>query len=159
MSYDGSRHPDFEKIHAAFLQHYSKDPAFGEARYAEWVKLSGLDETQSYYAQGAARAAKSKQSFEWAKFLLQFVKEDQDARYYKVEALFPVESMNGGPPFTRDEILQAARSLTGKPSNLNHDEAHSFSLKEVEVVAAQFEDDCVECLVRVLKSSPLNWHD
>ena len=155
MSYDGSRHPDFEKIHAAFLQHYSKDPAFGEARYAEWVKLSGLDETQSYYAQGAARAAKSKQSFEWAKFLLQFVKEDQDARYYKVEALFPVESMNGGPPFTRDEILQAARSLTGKPSNLNHDETHSFSLKEVEVVAAQFEDDCVECLVRVLKSSPL----
>ena len=159
MSYDGSRHPDFEKIHAAFLQHYSKDPAFGEARYVEWVKLSGLDETQSYYAQGAARAAKSKQSFEWAKFLLQFVKEDQDARYYKVEALFPVESMNGGPPFTRDEILQAARSLTGKPSNLNHDGTHPFSLKEVEVVAAQFEDDCVECLVRVLKSSPLNWHD
>ncbi len=101
------------------------------------------------------RAAKSKQSFEWAKFLLQFVKEDQDARYYKVEALFPVESMNGGPPFTRDEILQAARSLTGKPSNLNHDGANPFPLKEVEVVASQFEDDCVECLVRVLKSSPL----
>jgi hypothetical protein len=150
-----ARHPDFEKIHAAFLQHYSKDPAFGEARYVEWVKLSGLDENQSYYAQGAARAEKSKQSFEWAKFLLQFVKEDQDARYYKVEALFPVESMNGGPPFTRDEILQAARSLTGKPSNLNHDGANPFSLIEVEVVAAQFEDDCVECLVRVLKSSPL----
>ena len=104
MSYDGSRHPDFEKIHAAFLQHYNKDPAFGEARYAEWVKQSGLDETQSYYAQGAARSAKSKQSFEWAKFLLQFVKEDQDARYYKVEALFPVESMNGGPPFTRRDF-------------------------------------------------------
>ena len=155
MSYDGSCHPDFEKIHAAFLQHYSKDPVFGEARYVEWVKLSGLDETQSYYAQGAARAVKSKQSFEWAKFLLQFVKEDQDARYYKVEALFPVESMNGGPPFTREEILQAARSLTGKPSNLNHEGANSFSLKEVEVVAAQFEDDCVECLVRVLKSSLL----
>jgi hypothetical protein len=155
MSYDGSRHPDFAKIYAAFLQHYSKDPAFGETRYAEWVKLSGLDETQSYYAQGAARAAKSKQSFDWAKFLLQFVKEDQDARYYKVEALFPVESMNGGPPFTRDEILQAARSLTGKPSNLNHEGANPFSLKEVEVVAAQFEDDCVECLVRVLKSSLL----
>jgi hypothetical protein len=150
-----NRHANFEKIHAAFLAHFSKDPAFGEARYVEWVKQSGLDETQSYYAQGAARAAKSKQSFEWAKFLLQFVKEDQDARYYKVEALFPVESMNGGPPFTREEILQAARSLTGKPSNLNHDGTKPFSLKEVEVVASQFEDDCVECLVRVLKSSAL----
>ena len=117
------RHPDFEKIHGVFLSHYSKDTQLGESRYADWVKFSGLDESQSYYAQGAARAG-TKQSFEWAKFLLQFVKEDQEAKYYKVEALFPVESMNDGPPFTRDEILQAARSLTGKPSDLNHDVSH-----------------------------------
>jgi hypothetical protein len=145
------RHPDFEKIHSAFLSHYSKDPKLGESRYANWVKFSDLDETQSYYLQGAARAG-TKQSFEWANFLLQFVKEDKEAFYYKVEALFPVESMNDGPPFTRDEVLQSARTLTGKPSNLNHT---SQDLKGVEVVAAQFEDDCVECLVRVLKSSPL----
>ena len=86
------RHPDFEKIHTAFLTHYSKDPELGESRYANWVKFSGLDETQSYYLQGAARANKSNQSFEWAKFLLQFVKEDKDAYYCEVEALFPVES-------------------------------------------------------------------
>ena len=148
------RHPDFEKIHTAFLAHYSKDPKLGESRYADWVKFSGLDEAQSYYLQGAARANKSKQSFEWANFLLQFVKEDNDAKYYQVEALFPVESMNkDSPPFTRDEVLQAARSLTGKPSDLNHD--FSKKLVGVEVVAAQFEDDCVECLVRVPKVSPL----
>lgn len=147
-----ARHADFEKIHSAFLKHYSKDPEFGECRYAEWVKLSGLDETQSYYAQAAARAGKCKQSFEWANFLLQFVKEDQDAKYYKVEALFPVESMNG-EPFTREEVLQAARTLTGKPSNLNHDP--NRQLKEIEIVAAQFEDDCVECLVRIEKNSPV----
>jgi hypothetical protein len=143
------RHPDFEKIHSAFLSHYGKDPALGEARYAEWVKVSDLDETQSYYAQGAARA-KSKQSFEWANFLLQFVKEDQEACYYKVEALFLVESMNGDV-FTKEEVLQAARSLTGRPNNLNHDPLQM--LKDVEVVAAQFEDNCVECLVRILKTS------
>lgn len=57
------------------------------------------------------------------------------------------------PPFTRDEVLQAARSLTGKPSDLNHD--HKKMLDGVEVVAAQFEDDCVECLVRILKTSVL----
>ena len=140
------RHPDFEKIHSAFLSHYSKDPKLGESRYTDWVKFSGLDETQSYYLQGASRANKSKQSFEWANFLLQFVKEDKDALYYKVEALFPVESMNkDSPPFTRDEVLQAARSLTGKPSDLNHD--HKKMLDGVEVVAAQFEDDCAECLL------------
>jgi hypothetical protein len=64
------RHTDFEKIHSAFLSHYSKDPKLGESRYADWVKFSGLDETQSYYLQGAARANKSRQSFEWANFLL-----------------------------------------------------------------------------------------
>jgi hypothetical protein len=45
------RHTDFEKIYSAFLSHYSKDPVLGESRYAEWVKFSGLDETQSYYLQ------------------------------------------------------------------------------------------------------------
>jgi len=55
MSCSGSRHVDFEKIHAAFLNHYSKDPKLGESRYADWVKFSGLDQTQSYYIQGAER--------------------------------------------------------------------------------------------------------
>jgi hypothetical protein len=150
-----SRHPDFEKIHATFMQHYSKEPALGEERYAEWLAASGLDETKGYYAQAAERA-KSHQSFGWAKFLLQLVKEDKDARYYKVEALFAVESMNlDSPPFTRDEVLQSARSLTGKPSNFNHDAATFRQLADVEIVAAQCEDECVECLVRVPKTSLL----
>jgi hypothetical protein len=149
-----ARHPDFEKIYATFMQHYSKDPKLGEERYQQWLKDSGLDETKGYYEQGAERA-QNRQSFAWADFLLQFVKEDKDAKYYEVEALFPVESMNkDSPPFTRDEVLQAARSLTGKPSDLNHDQ--SQMLEGVEIVAAQFEDDCVECLVRVPKNSPLN---
>jgi GTP-sensing pleiotropic transcriptional regulator CodY len=54
-------------------------------------KVFWLDETQSYYLQGAARANKSKQSFERANFLLQFVKEDKDAFCNKFEVLFPVE--------------------------------------------------------------------
>ena len=91
MSCGGSRHADFEKIHTAYLVHYSKDPKLGESRYVDWVKFSGLDETQSYYLQGAARANKSKQSFEWANFLLQFVKEDKDAFCNKFEVLLPVE--------------------------------------------------------------------
>jgi hypothetical protein len=154
MSCIGSRRVDFEKIHTAFLNHYRKDPKLGESWYADWVKLSGLDQTLSYYLQGAARATKSKQSFEWANFLLRFVKEDKDNYYYKVEALFPVESMNkDSPPFTREEVLQAAISLTGKSSDLNHD--HNKMLQGVEIVAAQFEDDCVECLVRIQKTSVL----
>ena len=45
-----------------------RDPKLSESQYADWVKFSALDETQSYYLQGAARANKPKHSFEWAKF-------------------------------------------------------------------------------------------
>jgi hypothetical protein len=62
------RHPDFEKIHNAFLAHYSEDPQFGESRYSEWVKALGLDETTSYYDQALARRY-PKESFQWTKFL------------------------------------------------------------------------------------------
>jgi hypothetical protein len=51
-------------------------------------------------------------------------------------------------------FLQAARSLTGKPSDLNH--VFSKALVGVEAVAAQFEDDYVDCLVRVPEVSPLD---
>jgi hypothetical protein len=112
----GVRHADFEKIHASFLQHYSQNLQLGEERYSDWVKDSNLDETQGYYLQGAQRAAGTRQNFDWAKVLLQFIKEDKDAYYYKVEVLFPFESMDKDTPtFTRDEVLQAARSLTGFP--------------------------------------------
>ncbi len=75
MSCGGCRHADFEKIHSAFLTHYSKDPKLGESRYAVWVKFSGLDETQVIYLQGAALANKSKLSFEWANIFLQLSKK------------------------------------------------------------------------------------
>ena len=84
----GVRHSDFEKIHAAFLQHYSKNLELGEERYSGWVKDSNLDETQSYYLQGTQRAAGIRQNFDWAKVLLQFVKEDKDATTTKSKHYF-----------------------------------------------------------------------
>jgi hypothetical protein len=146
-----SRHSEFEKIHSDFLSHYSNDLPLGENRYAAWIKALGLDESRGYREQAESRLG-LKESFRWAQFLLQYVKEDPEARYYKVEALFPIETLNGDV-FSSDELLQAARTLTCKPSNLNHDWAHM--LPEIEIKAAQYEDHVVECLVRILKSSPV----
>lgn len=145
------RHPEFEKIHSDFLSHYGNDLALGENRYAAWVRALGLDEAKGYREQAQSRLG-LKESFRWAQFLMQFIKEDPEARYYKVEALFPIETLNGDV-FSSDELLQAARTLTGKPSNLNHDWQHT--LPEIEIKAAQCEDNVVECLVRILKSSPV----
>ena len=138
------RHADFEKIHNAFLTHYSKTPTLGEKRYSEWLKALNLDDSKPY--------CKPQESFQWAKALIERVKEDSDAYFFKVEALFPLESMNGNT-YTREELLQATRTLTGKPSNLNHDQKQS--LQEIQILAAQYEDDVAECFVRILKSSPI----
>jgi hypothetical protein len=101
------RHPDFAKIHSAFLTHYSKDPKLGEQRYTQWLSALGLDDSKPY--------CKPQERFQWAKNLIEQVKEDPEARYYKVEALFPLESINQNL-YTREELLQATRTLTGKPS-------------------------------------------
>lgn len=145
------RHPEFEKIHSDFLSHYNTDYSLGENRYAAWIKALGLDESKGYREQAQSRLG-LKESFRWAQFLMQFIKEDPEARYYKVEALFPIETLNGDV-FSAEELLQAARTLTGKPSNLNHDWQHM--LPEIEIKAAQCEDNVVECLVRILKSSQI----
>ncbi len=137
-----TRHPDFEKIHNAFLTHYKKEPQLGESRYAEWLKALGLDDSKPYRS--------PQERFQWAKTLIEQVKEDSDSNFYKVEALFPLESMNGNT-YTREELLQATRTLTGKPSNLNHNLTQK--LPEIEILAAQFEDDSAECLVRIPKTS------
>ncbi len=138
------RHPDFQKIRTAFLSHYSMNPQLGESRYSEWLKALSLDDSKPY--------GKPQERFQWAQTLIKQVKEDSDARFYKVEALFPLESMNGNL-YTREELLQAARTLTGKPSNLNHNSSQKLS--EIEILAAQFEDDVAECFVRILKASQI----
>jgi hypothetical protein len=138
------RHPDFAKIHSAFLTHYSKDPKLGEQRYTQWLSALGLDDSKPY--------CKPQERFQWAKNLIEQVKEDPEARYYKVEALFPLESMNQNL-YTREELLQATRTLTGKPSNLNHQSDQK--LPEIEIIAAQCEDDVAECFVRIQKTSKI----
>ena len=60
--------------------------------------------------------------------------------------------MNGNI-YTREELLQATRTLTGKPNNLNHNS--SQKLPEIQILAAQFEDDVAECFVRILKTSQI----
>lgn len=141
---ESNRHADFEKIHRAFLAHYAQNPQLGESRYAEWLQALSLDDTKPY--------CKPQERFQWAKDLIQQVREDQDAVYYKVEALFPLESMNGNP-YTREELLQATRTLTGKPNNLNHETKQG--LPEIQILAAQYEDDTAECFVRILKTSAI----
>jgi hypothetical protein len=113
----------------------------GKRVYYAWLNKLGLDDTKPYQ--------KPQEKFSWTKPYIKFLKEDEKAKYFQVEALFPLTSMNDNV-YTKDELLQAARSLVGKTVDLNHTDE---KLPEVTIYDAQYEDNCVECLLRVEKES------
>jgi hypothetical protein len=141
------RHPDFEKIYKAFMKRYcrsaEKECEKGKQVYYAWLNKMGLDDTKPY--------RKPQEKFRWAKPAFDVIRQDKEAKYYKVEALFPTVSMNRNV-YTRDELVKAARTLIGKPVNLNH----QHSLAGVTIVDADYEDEAVECLLRVERTAQWN---
>jgi hypothetical protein len=68
----------------------------GEKEYQRWLSIMKLDETLPY-------GSPPKEAYNWAKCHVQMVKEDQAAKYYKVDALFPWASMNDNL-YTKEEL-------------------------------------------------------
>ena len=124
-------HPDFQKILKAFRGRYGEEE--GERLFWAWVNRLGLNPEKPYGA---------REAFKWAEPIFQALRDQEGL--YRVEALFPLESMNR-VVYTEEELLRAARTLIGKPVNLNHERP----LKGVEILDAEYEDGAVECLLHV----------
>jgi len=131
------RHPDFEKIYKQFLTRED-----GENRYHEWVQALNLDETKPY-------GQSQKEQFRWVRRHVDFNlwKEDMQAKYWQVEAGFPLESMNLNV-YSEQELIESARTIKGKTVNVNH----KFQLPTIEIVAGKWEDGVVESVLRVPKN-------
>lgn len=138
------RHPDFEKIFQAFVKRYGQ--VEGEKNYFMWLKTMGLDDTKSY---SRPQESLGMERFNWAQVLFSYIREDESKKYFKVEASFPLSSMNNYV-YTEDELLRGARSLVSKPVNLNHE---GNPLGSVTIEGAEFEDGAVECVLSILKGS------
>ena len=138
------RHSDFQKIYNAFMWRYCEDHKecdVGKGYYYGWLKNMGLDDTKPYQS--------PQEKFSWIEPYIRYLKEDEFAKYFEVEALFPLSSMNDNV-YTGDELLQATRTLIGKPVNWDHT---TELAKDVSIYDAQYEGDCAECLLKVLKGS------
>ena len=136
------RHPDFEKIYRQFMRRYcgsaDEECERGRRAYYAWLNAHDLDDTKPY------RRPQESEAFKWAEPFIHLAREDEENKYYKVEALFPLSSMNHNV-YSEDELLRAARTLIGKPVNMNHE----LPLDGVEIVDAEFEDGAVEVLLKV----------
>jgi hypothetical protein len=131
-------HPDFQKILQQFIKRYGQE--LGKQYFYAWVNQLGLDDTKPYG---------HREKFQWAQSHFRFIKQDKRARYYEVEAAFPLSSMNRNV-YTEFELERAARTLVGKPVNINH-EGHT--VKGVTIDDAEYEDGAVECLLKVLNEA------
>jgi len=129
-------HPDFQRILRMFIQQYGEDK--GRRLYYAWLNKYGLDDTKSLDSQRGK--LRRKERFDWAGYLRHIKRED--GKYYKVWAVFPIVSLNLNK-YTEDELMRAARTLVGKPVNINHE----FKLEDVEIIDAEYEDNSVECLI------------
>ena len=118
----------------------------GKSIYYAWLRAHNLDDTKPY-----RKPQEGVEAFKWAQPIIKLTKEDKEAKYYKVEALFPISSMNNNV-YTEEELIRAARTLVGKPVNLNHE----HRLYGVEIIDAEYEDGAIECLLRVEKNAQFN---
>ena len=144
------RHRDFERIYSEFINYY-KNQAKGEYEYYEWLKALQLDESLPYN--------QARESFQWAKDMIQLMREDKDNKYYRVLLAFPIESMNGNVYSERD-LIAAAMRIKGKSPDMNHKSQFWFSPDNiynrwgtVTTEGSKYEDGAVEVIMKVPKTT------
>jgi len=143
------RHEDFERIYQNFLKQYGKEE--GEIYYHAWLNKNDLDDTKPYQVE----AQYLRESFGWIKEPeIEFVREDKDAKYYKMRALTANLSMNENDYRNWQYMMRVAPSLGWRPLNMNHDHSQWLPYPDARVFKAQFEDMTVETMVRIPKTLP-----
>jgi len=144
------RHRDFQRIYNEFVTYY-KDRVKGESEYYAWLKALKLNENSDY--------ANAKESFKWAKNMLQPLREDTDNKYYKILVGFPLKSMNGNVYKERD-LIAAALDLKGKHPSLNHKNQFWFSPNNpyndwgnITIIDGKYEEGAIETILQVPKTA------
>ncbi len=149
-----NRHPDFERIKHEFENYYCKGTMpcpKGEQEYYSWLKALALDEKLPY----GQRA----ESFQWAKDMISYLREDEKNKYYKILVGFPLASMNNNLYKERD-LVAAALSLVGAHPSLNHKDDFWFSPENplnkwgvLTVTGGKYEDGAAEAILQVPKDA------
>ena len=144
-----SVHPDFVKILKDFIDIFGEDE--GLKKYDEMIQAYRIDVSKAYRDQDLMKECWGGicESYNWAKPLIQYLKEDEDAKYYKVRALTATVSMNRNDYTNITELERSARTIGYRPLNLNHDPLKELPFPDSRVVSGEFEDKSVECIIRI----------
>jgi hypothetical protein len=144
-----SIHQDFVKILNDFINIFGEEE--GRLKYDEMIKAYNIDVSKAYRDQAQMKECWGTvcESYNWARPLIKYLKEDKDAKYYKVRALTATVSMNRNDYTNLTELESAARTIGYRPLNLNHDPLKELPFPSNRVVRGDFEDNSVECIIRI----------
>ena len=143
-----SMHADFKRILTDFLSLFGGD--VGRRKYDVFMTQYSLDATKSYASQLTRECLNGIcESFHWAQPLIQYLRKDDDAKYYKCRALTATLSMNANDYSDLEEIERSARTLTWRPLNLNHNPRQMLPFPQNRVDWAEYEDKAVEAIIRI----------
>ena len=142
---------DFERILQNFIRQYGKEK--GTQNYYAWLNKLHLDDTKPYKNKDQLTECQGPlcESFSWLdEPLIQFYKEDKEAKYYKCLALTANISMNRNDYTDLDD--HTAGSIRWRPLNLNHRPETQLAFPDNRVDYAQKEDRGLETVIRIHNS-------
>lgn len=149
-----SIHADFVKVLSDFIRIFGD--VVGRQKFDDMVVSYGLNVEKPYSNQAQLKECWGSvcEAYNWAKPLIRYLKEDAEAKYWKVRALTANVSMSASRADYRDltELERSARTLTWRPLNLNHDPSKFLPFPENRVDWAEYEDSAVECIIRIHNS-------
>jgi len=141
-------HTDFIQFYNDFINLY--DEELGDKKYYAFLKAYGLDETKSYASQLTRECLNGVcEAFQWTKPLIQYIRDDKDAKYYKVRALTASLSANKNDYRDLVELEKSARTMAGAVININHDHSRTLPHPDNKVVWAEYEDKAVEAVIKI----------
>ena len=113
------------------------------------MSINGLNPTISIFKD--KRAQYRREAFEWIHDLIEYVKQDSEAKYYAVRALTANVSMNKNDYTNLKDMARAAEGMHYRPVNLNHNHSAWAPYPRTRVDWSKFsaEDMELEGLLRV----------
>jgi len=149
-----SIHADFVKVLSDFIRIFGG--VEGRRKFDDMVASYGLDIEKPYSNQAQIKECWGSvcEAYNWAKPLIKYLREDKEAKYWKVRALTANVSMGPARADYTDlrELERAAPTLTWRPLNLNHDPSKMLPFPDNRVDWAEYEDSAVECIIRIHNS-------
>ncbi len=146
MRESGSFHPTFLRVLRLFTQRYGDD--VGREKFDSFVSKNGLNVGKNYHPNAQFNEALN-EAYGWVGPFIQVMKEDKKAKWYAINALHAIVSLNNNDYTDIENMEDAAPTMNYRPLNYNHDHERWIPYPRTRVEYAKAEDMCIETIVRV----------